>query len=140
MGRGGTTRTHLLAALVAGLVVTGCGASGSGHASGGRTDTASDRRTGSAPPSPRATSDEELCAKLVGYWSRKALEGDTYGDYQSMGLSDGQYDILRAAVAAARATEKRQGAEAARELMVRKVHEGCVDRYRGGKPTGGPWQ
>jgi hypothetical protein len=126
--------------LVTGLVVTGCGASGSGHAPGGRTDAASGERTGSAPPSPRTASDEELCAELVGHWSRKALEGDTYGDYQSMGLSDGQYDILRAAVAAARPVEERQGTRAAHELMARRIREGCVDRYRDGGPTGGPWQ
>ena len=78
--------------------------------------------------------------KLVGYWARKALDSDGYGDYQSMGLSNGQYDILRAAVAAARPVERRQGVEAARKLVDRQVRTGCAGRYRGGGPTGGPWQ
>ncbi|MDT0403666.1 MULTISPECIES: hypothetical protein [Streptomyces] len=128
MGRAGAARACLPAVLVAGLMVTGCDASAPGG------------RAGSTPPSPRTASDEELCVRLVGYWSREALEGDGYGDYQSMGLSNGQYDILRAAVAAARPVERRQGMQAARELLDRQVRTGCAGRYRGGGPTGGPWQ
>ncbi|BFO20633.1 hypothetical protein SHKM778_70210 [Streptomyces sp. KM77-8] len=78
--------------------------------------------------------------RLVGYWSRKALDGGGYGDYQSMGLSDGQYDILRAAVAAARPVERLQGREVARKLIKRQVRAGCADRYRDGGPADGPWQ
>ncbi|WP_434099961.1 hypothetical protein [Streptomyces viridosporus] len=85
------------------------------------------------------TSDEDLCAKLVGHWSRRVLEGRTYGDYQSMGLSGGQYDILREVVDAARAAERRGTAEIG-QLIDRQAREGCAARYRAGGPGGGPWR
>ncbi|MFD9432505.1 hypothetical protein [Streptomyces sp. NPDC060002] len=122
------------AALLAGLLATGCAASGSAGASG----------TPSPPPSPSpsasATSPEELCTRIVAHWSREILDSTTYGDYQSMGLSNGQYEILRTVVGAARTAKKRQGAEAADELIDREAAEGCADRYRSGTPTEGPWQ
>ncbi|MGW0414068.1 hypothetical protein ACWCPJ_22230 [Streptomyces collinus] len=91
-----------------------------------------------ATPSP--SSDAELCAAIVARWSRKVLDSGTYGDYQSMGLSNGQYDILRAVVDAARAAERRQGASAADELIGRQARTACADRYRHGVPGGGPWR
>ncbi|MEU7055639.1 hypothetical protein [Streptomyces sp. NPDC046197] len=93
----------------------------------------------SPPPSPWATPPEDLCAHVVGYWSRKVLDDDTYGDYQSMGLSNGQYEILRKVVDDARAMKKRQGAKAADALIDRRAREGCADWYRGGGPGKGPW-
>ncbi|MGW6923388.1 hypothetical protein ACWGA9_19290 [Streptomyces sp. NPDC054950] len=118
----------LPAALLAGLLATGCGASGSAGASG--------------TPSPPAstTSPEELCTRIVAHWSREVLDSAAYGDYQSMGLSNGQYEILRTVVDAARIAKKRQGADAADELIGREAAEGCADRYRSGGPTEGPWQ
>lgn len=68
------------------------------------------------------------------------LDSDTYGDYQSMGLSNGQYDILRTVLDAARAEKKRQGAAAADHLIDRQARRGCVDWYRSGGPGEGPWQ
>ncbi|WNM34451.1 hypothetical protein RKE30_30845 [Streptomyces sp. Li-HN-5-11] len=122
----------LLPVLVAGALTAGCG-----HAAG-------TGRSASPPPStrpsPRATPPEELCARVVAYWSRKALDDDTYGDYQSMGLSNGQYEILREVVDAARAERKRQGAQAADELIDRRARQGCTDWYRRGGPVNGPWQ
>ncbi|MGC2999586.1 hypothetical protein ACPF8X_14775 [Streptomyces sp. G35A] len=145
MRRGGTTRPgapaygpRLVAVLVAGALMTGCGAPASGGPSDGRT------AAGSPSPSPGATSgatsDEELCARLVGYWARRALDGRTYGDYQSMGLSDGQYGILRAAVDAARPVRERRGTRAAHEVMDRRIRAGCVEWYRRGGPSKGPWR
>ena len=67
-------------------MVTGRDASGSGHASEGDTDTVSGKRTGAAPPSPRATCDEEPRAQLAGYRSRRALDDD----HRLMGPSNGQ--------------------------------------------------
>ncbi|MFJ4693565.1 hypothetical protein [Streptomyces sp. NPDC088766] len=82
-----------------------------------------------------------LCARIVVHWSREVLDGGGgYGDYQSMGLSDGQYEILRSVVDAARAVKKREGARAADELIARRAHEGCAARYRSGTPDGGPWR
>ncbi|WP_242432481.1 hypothetical protein [Streptomyces sp. Root1310] len=123
-----------LAALLAGLLATACGASGSAGASG--------TRSPSAPPSPSTStaSPEELCTRVVAHWSREVLDSTAYGDYQSMGLSNGQYEILRTVVDAARTVKKRQGADAADELIGREAAEGCADRYRSGGPTEGPWQ
>jgi hypothetical protein len=119
--------------LVTGAAGTGCGESGSA-------DRTTAGRTATATPSAATTSPEDLCARVVAHWSRKVLDSDTYGDYQTMGLSNGQYDILRKVVDAARATKKRQGAEAADELIGRQARAGCVDWYRTGGPSNGPWQ
>ncbi|MFI1045295.1 hypothetical protein [Streptomyces griseoruber] len=90
--------------------------------------------------SPSTISPEELCTRVVAHWSREVLDSHTYGDYQSMGLSNGQYDILRSVVDAARAERKRQGAEAADALIDREARAGCVDRYRSGGPGEGAWR
>ncbi|MFC9848097.1 hypothetical protein ACFWFF_31015 [Streptomyces sp. NPDC060223] len=127
------TRTALafgLTLLTGGLLVTGCAETG-----------ATARETpASATPSPSSTPPEDLCTQLVAHWSREALDQDTYGDYQSMGLSNGQYEILMKVVDAARAEEKRQGTEAAEQLIDRQARELCEQRYRDGSPSGGPWQ
>lgn len=128
----GAFGTCLVAALVTGVLATGCG----------RTEGAPPAGTGSgrtSSPSPRVTSDEDLCTKIVGHWSRRVLEGRTYGDYQSMGLSGGQYDILREVVDAARAAERRGTAKIG-QLIDRQAREGCAARYRAGGPGGGPWR
>ncbi|MGY6022323.1 hypothetical protein [Streptomyces spinosirectus] len=116
--------------LVASGACTGCGSPGSGSRTAART----------ASAAPSATAPDVLCARVVTYWSRKVLDSHTYGDYQTMGLSNGQYDILRNVVDAARATKKRQGAAAADQLIVRRARQGCRDWYRTGGPSNGPWQ
>ncbi|MEV5428786.1 hypothetical protein [Streptomyces sp. NPDC052701] len=118
--------------LAAGGLIGGCGPAGTG-----REAPATPAR--SAPAAPAAP-PQDLCARLVTHWSRKTLDQDTYGDYQSMGLSGGQYEILRAVVDAARAEERRHGARAADELLVRRAREACADRYRTGAPGGDPWR
>lgn len=90
--------------------------------------------------SPSATRPEVLCARIVAHWSREVLDAVTYGDYQSMGLSNGQYDILRSVVDAARAAKEREGATAADELIDRQSREACAARYRSGGPGKGPWR
>ncbi|MEU9394378.1 hypothetical protein AB0D86_30840 [Streptomyces sp. NPDC048324] len=118
--------------LVTGGLCAGCGDSGSaGRASAGR----------SASPTPAATttSPEDLCTRIVAHWSREVLDSQTYGDYQTMGLSNGQYDILREVVDAARAEKKKHGARAADELIGREARAGCRDWYRTGGPSNGPW-
>lgn len=77
---------------------------------------------------------------MVAHWSREVLDGTTYGDYQSMGLSNGQYEILRDVVDEARAEKGRAGAAAADALIDRRAREGCVAWYRSGGPGEGPWQ
>ncbi|OQR65205.1 hypothetical protein B6E66_05305 [Streptomyces maremycinicus] len=128
----------MLAALLVALFATGCGASGRDGASG----TGPPAASLSAPPSgsPSTASPAELCTRIVAHWSREVLDSTAYGDYQSMGLSNGQYEILRTVVDAARAVRKSQGADAADELIDREAGRGCADRYRSGGPTEGPWQ
>ncbi|MER6161574.1 hypothetical protein ABT147_39655 [Streptomyces sp. NPDC001868] len=130
-------------ALLTGVLVTGCTGSGATGGSTGATSAATSGSTaarGGGSPSPSATPPEELCAKLVAHWSRETLDGDTYGDYQSMGLSNGQYDILREVVDAARAEKKRAGSAAAERLIDRRARTGCRDWYRSGGPGGRPWR
>ncbi|MEU0646558.1 hypothetical protein [Streptomyces umbrinus] len=132
MGTGGAPwRGPVLAlVLLTGALATGCGDSGPrGGAAGTR----------AASGTPSATPPEDLCARIVAHWSREVLDSDTYGDYQSMGLSNGQYEILMEVVDAARAEKKRSGEQAARELIDRAARERCTERYRDGNPTGGPW-
>ncbi|MFJ6073372.1 hypothetical protein ACIQFU_21420 [Streptomyces sp. NPDC093065] len=77
----------------------------------------------------------------VGYRARETLDGgEPYGDYQSMGMPDRQYDILRQVVDAARPVRRDQGAPAARNLIVRQVGQACAEEYRGGGPSHSPWQ
>ena len=96
----------------------------------------------SRTPSPRTTSPEELCRYLIAHWAREVLH-DRSGaglDYQAMGLSGGQYDILRDVVGAARAAQSTQGPAAAAELIDHQAGQRCAERHREGAPTGAPWQ
>ncbi|MFJ2258303.1 hypothetical protein ACIOKD_08120 [Streptomyces sp. NPDC087844] len=125
----------LTGALTAGA--TGCGESGTRSGTTGAPEVT--RTAHGTRPSPPATPPEDLCAHLVAHWSRKVLDDDTYGDYQSMGLSNRQYEILLDIVDAARAEKRREGGQAAGELIDRTARERCEERYRNGKATGGPW-
>ncbi|MFG3321868.1 hypothetical protein ACGF3J_27810 [Streptomyces sp. NPDC048171] len=138
MGRGEApwpgvaARRLLLGALLAVTAVTtaACGDSGDQEAGSGT------RSARTQPPSP-----VQACVGAVGYWARHWLAGgEPYGDYQSMGLSNRQYGILREVVAAARVTQRDQGDRAARELIDRQVREACEERYAGGGPSKGPWR
>ncbi|MGW7099810.1 hypothetical protein [Streptomyces sp. NPDC054838] len=96
-------------------------------------------------PSPSTTPPGELCAALITHWAAVILDGGEGRDpvsldYQAMGLSGGQNDILRAVVDDARAEQRAHGREAARELTGREAGRRCAERYRSGTPTGGPWQ
>ncbi|MFJ6717137.1 hypothetical protein [Streptomyces sp. NPDC091259] len=100
-------------------------------------------------PAPHTTSPRELCDALITHWATVILDGDEGSDgagdpvrldYQAMGLSGGQNDILRAVVETARAERRAHGPAAARELAGREAARRCAERYRSGTPTGGPWQ
>lgn len=128
-----------LALLAAGLA-SGCGDAGPGGGTAGtRTGAESPSPPSSPSPSPAVGAPAQLCTRIIGYWSRRTLTEDTYGDYQSMGLSDGQYEILRKVVDAARAERERSDARTADRLIDRRARELCEERYRNGEPTGGPW-
>ncbi|QEU95040.1 hypothetical protein [Streptomyces kanamyceticus] len=120
----------LAAVLGTALAATGCGSSGTE----GSPST-------STPPSASATPPAKLCTTIITKWAREIYDSgdDTYGDYQSMGLSNGQYLILRDVLDAARAERKRQSAAAGRKLLDREARERCAERYRDGGPSGGPW-
>ncbi|MFF0018911.1 hypothetical protein [Streptomyces sp. NPDC005374] len=121
-----------LALVLLGGAATGCGGTDTGDAQGGTA-------TGTLSPSPKATPPEVLCTQIITYWSRRQLKDDTYGDYQSMGLSDGQFNILRDVVDAARAELERGEAEDADRLIERRARAGCDAWYREGGPSNGPW-
>ncbi|MFD9005990.1 hypothetical protein ACFV0T_34440 [Streptomyces sp. NPDC059582] len=127
-------------ALLTGTLTTGCGGPGDASGTADASRTGDTGRTGSASGSPSPTPPEELCTRIVAHWAREVLDSPTYGDYQSMGLSNGQYEILRTVVNAARTEKKRQGADAADELIDRETRTGCADWYRSGGPGKGPWQ
>ncbi|GLX20035.1 MULTISPECIES: hypothetical protein [Streptomyces] len=96
-------------------------------------------------PAPRTTPPQALCAALVTHWAVVVLDAgegeDAVGlDYQSMGLSGDQNEILRAVLEAARAEQRAGGAAAARESAARDAEARCAERHRSGTPTGGPWQ
>ncbi|MEU1016392.1 hypothetical protein [Streptomyces sp. NPDC005898] len=126
---------------------TGCG----GPAAEGAGSTGSAGSTTSSVgggPSPGATSPAALCTALVTEWARQLYAADGsggpsgsggYGDYQSMGLSNGQYAILRDVLDAARAERRRQSAAAGRKLIDRQARKRCAERHRDGGPSGGPW-
>ncbi|MFE0799153.1 hypothetical protein [Streptomyces sp. NPDC058812] len=123
-------------------LAVGCGNSGAERPGSGDTARATASASASASASAQGSlSGEELCASAVGYWAHEILAGSTpYGDYQSMGLSNPQYDILREVVDAAQATKRDQGPRAAGELIDRQVRDACADHYRDGAPSDGPWQ
>lgn len=142
-GRGGTShstrafRAPLLAVLAATLSLTGC------TPNAPRTPRdVSPASPDSPSPSPQVTSDVDLCVSIVVHWSREVLDGRGYGDYQSMGMSGGQYDILRETVDVARAALRK--GTATRDnvglLTGRQARERCSARYRDGRPTEGPWR
>ncbi|MFF9084868.1 hypothetical protein ACF1BE_00315 [Streptomyces sp. NPDC014991] len=154
MGRRGGPRPGVrflvcgLLAVPVWLCATGCGGpDGSAHPPPGTTDRSAHPPSGTpptsasapAPASPSAASGTGLCTRIIAYWSRRALDGDTYGDYQSMGLSHGQYQILRDVVDAARVTLRREGAAAADMVIDRRASRACAERYRHGPPSEGPW-
>ncbi|MCB5183366.1 hypothetical protein [Streptomyces antimicrobicus] len=133
MGTGPARRSSLL--LCALLLSAGCStARAPADAGPGATATP-------ATPAPHSTSPQELCTSLITHWTAVILAGDPQAglDYQAMGLSGGQNEILRDIVAAARAEQRTGGPDAARALTAREAERRCADRYRSGTPTGGPW-
>ncbi|MEV6884600.1 hypothetical protein [Streptomyces sp. NPDC051135] len=150
MGRRGLPGTGAAAlALLTAVTAAGCGDSGDGvRGSAGdapnppTTSASSAPVAPSAPPGPRRPlSGADLCVSAVEYWAREMLAGaEPYGDYQSMGLSNRQYDVLREVVDAARAMRRDRGTEAAGELIGRRTRTACAEGYRDGGPTRGPWQ
>lgn len=102
------------------------------------------RLRGPGHPGPAHHLPQDLCTSLITHWAGVVLDAgegrDAVGlDYQAMGLSGGQNDILRAVLDEARAEQRDKGPAAARELTAREAVRRCAERYRSGTPTGGPW-
>ncbi|MFJ2212269.1 hypothetical protein ACIQVO_15415 [Streptomyces sp. NPDC101062] len=111
-----------LAALIAALALTGCAAGGNSSA----TSAPSARNT----PSPHRTTPAELCATLVSYWAKEELNGGEWAglDWEQKGLSNEQYVIHDAVVAAARRELALHGAAAALALVDRTAKRECAAR------------
>ncbi|RCH69694.1 hypothetical protein DT019_07385 [Streptomyces sp. SDr-06] len=126
----------LAGALAAASLLGGC-TTGHSEPAGTATLTAS----GPNSPSPQATSPEQLCVHLITYWARQELDaGQGAGlDYQEKGLSDGQNEILLAALSAARTERAAHGAAAGDRVIDERARRGCAERYRNGPPTTDPW-
>ncbi|MFD8272700.1 hypothetical protein [Streptomyces flaveolus] len=136
-------RRALSLALLTAALATACGNSGTGGPRSATVTTGTgigSGDTGSSRPSPSPASGAELCVRVVAHWSREVLDGDTYGDYQSMGLSNRQYDILREVVDAARPVRREQGDRAADELIDHRTRARCAERYGDGGAGKGPWR
>ncbi|MFE2048932.1 hypothetical protein ACFXAS_10545 [Streptomyces sp. NPDC059459] len=128
----------LTLALTLPLAAAAVGCAGPGEETGGPGTSAPASASRTAQP---PLTGEELCTSAVNYWAREMLAGATpYGDYQSMGLSNRQYDILRDVVNAARAAGRAQGPSAADQLIDRRVRASCTAAHRDGGPTEGPWR
>ncbi|MFC1408747.1 hypothetical protein ACEZCY_05560 [Streptacidiphilus sp. N1-12] len=69
----------------------------------------------------------EECADSVAYWVRYLLTpgSDTGLDYQEMGLSSGENDIVRALLPATAATAKRQGLSLAQADALTQARPRC---------------
>ncbi|WP_052432710.1 hypothetical protein [Streptacidiphilus carbonis] len=114
----GLRRIRLAAAAL--LLCAGCAATA--HSTGLPPDSSPD-------PSPSATRVDpvEQCADSVAYWVRYLVTpGNDQGfDYQEMGLSGGENDIVNALLPTARATVQRQGPSAAQADALAQARPRC---------------
>ncbi|MEU3062259.1 hypothetical protein AB0P12_02750 [Streptomyces subrutilus] len=115
-----STVRYAAAALLAGLVLTGCSRSAPPPAAGSATAPPAS----SAPPSSPA----QICTTLVSYWAGETLKGTKWSglDWEQKGLSNAQYAIHEDAVAAGRAEERTAGRDKALELIDRFVAARCA--------------
>ena len=79
--------------------------------------------------SPRSTAADPVgdCAVSVAYWTRQLLSpgGDEGLDYQEMGLSDGEYTIVRALVPTTRPVAVSKGLQAAQNFALDQARPRC---------------
>jgi len=121
---------RMAAGLLVGLVLAGCG----GGAAQGRDEAA-------ATPSKTPKTRVQSCVESVDYWATEILKAfrDPGYDYQHMGLSDAQYQMVREIVAMAKPVKERDGLPAALALVDREAQRRCQERYATATavPTGG---
>ncbi|MCJ0872736.1 hypothetical protein [Streptomyces sp. AP-93] len=154
MGSGPAPRRASAAAVTATALLTAALVGCSSGAPSAATSPGAPASPATAPPAeppaepsaePEPVPPQQLCTRLITHWAGVILDAgegqDAVGlDYQSMGLSGGQNEILRAVLADARTEQAANGPAAARELTAREAERRCAERYRSGAPTGGPWQ
>jgi hypothetical protein len=118
------------AALLAGLVLAGCG----GGAAPSRNEPA-------ATPSKTPKTRVQSCIESVDYWAKEILKAgrDQGFDYQEMGLSDAQYRMVREVVDQAKPVRQRDGLAAALALVDKEAPRLCKAHYATATatPTGG---
>ncbi|MFD7029838.1 hypothetical protein ACFWAR_17530 [Streptomyces sp. NPDC059917] len=154
MGSGPAPRGALAACAATLLAAALTGCSGPDRDAGRDTPAGTSPPPAGAAPAPRPTSPEDLCTALITHWAGVVLDGDGAGDpvgldYQSMGLSGDQNEILRAVLADARAEGRAKAPEgasaadaAARRVVDRGARERCAAHHRSAATataTGGPW-
>ncbi|MET9437523.1 hypothetical protein [Streptomyces sp. NPDC006551] len=104
-------RTALRAVLAFGVVATLPGCSADRH-----------------EPAPQARSAVDICAELLSYWIKEALEGSAGAglDWEQKGLSNEQLRIHDDVLAAARAQERTEGRAAALTAVDRETRRRCA--------------
>ncbi|MBS2966251.1 hypothetical protein KGA66_24615 [Actinocrinis puniceicyclus] len=118
-GRGGT------ALLLAAALCAGCASGASSAAGNGRGGAAGTPASAKAAQ-PASPADE--CASAIAYWAGQALTpgADQGYDYQEMGLSADEYQILLAVTALARPVARKSGLPAARAFARREALPRCA--------------
>ena len=103
------------------------------------TATESDQAAVRDTPSPTRSSPSaaEVCTNQVRYWSRTLLTEGAYqgGDYQHMGLSDAQNEVLRGVMAEAAPMAAAQGVDVAVAFATEQAGPRCEAAYADGGPT-----
>ncbi|MER7111755.1 hypothetical protein [Streptomyces sp. NPDC000229] len=81
----------------------------------------------SGPPAPHSSTPADVCTALVSYWVKEAWKNSSWAglDWEQKGLSNEQLVIHDGVLAAARATEQREGRDVALRLIDRRTRERC---------------
>jgi hypothetical protein len=115
---------HAAAALLAAALLAGCSAQHAVSAA----STSPSASSASPSPSPSGVSLVDECASAISYWTGQALTpGPDQGyDYQEMGLSAAEYEILKAVILLARPVARQSGVPAAQTFAQRTATPRCA--------------
>ncbi|MCX5587389.1 hypothetical protein ACFV0H_09420 [Streptomyces erythrochromogenes] len=119
MGTMPRTARYAAHTLLAALALTGCSSSAPPSAAGSASQSA-----------PTPASPVQVCTSLVSYWAKETLLGTKWSglDWEQKGLSNDQYAIHEAAVAAGRTEERTAGQDKALELIDHFVAQRCAEQ------------
>ncbi|MFJ8583212.1 hypothetical protein ACIRD2_00950 [Streptomyces sp. NPDC093595] len=95
----------------------------------------------SGSPAPHSSTPADICTGLVAYWAKEALKDSTWAglDWEQKGLSNEQLEIHDDVLAEARATDRREGREAAERLVDRETRRRC-EAARGATGSSENWR